>query len=76
MRCVKCGVMQTNINLDRRSCRIHNNDGSDSCNRCTGFGNCHHDWVYFFNFWHMVRILKLFFIRRTPVKLSKDYVEL
>ena len=77
MRCVKCGVVQTNINLDRLSCRIHDTDVKERCEKCPGRGNCYHEWVYFHTFWHAVRIFKLFFIRKLTRKPYDDeYVEL
>lgn len=80
MRCVKCGVIQSTINIDRLSCRVHDDAWGGGCKRCRGIGNCHHEWVYFYNFWRAVRLFKSFFTKKDPFigtpYNDEEYVEL
>ena len=78
MKCVKCGVGQNKINIERASCRIHNISTDGECDKCNGMGNCYHDWTYFYNFWYLVRLFKLFFYRHSTQinRQGEEYVNL
>lgn len=71
MRCVKCGVAQTRHNINRRSCRIHRKYDNRGCWRCDEIGNCYHEWTYFYDFWHLIHLIKLYFYRKS-LKKSAD----
>ena len=65
MRCVKCGVPQINHNINSRSCRIHRVYDNRGCSRCNEVGNCYHEWTYFYQFWNIIHLIKLYFYRKT-----------
>jgi len=65
MRCLKCGDEQTDHNINRRSCRIHRIGGGESCLRCDRNGNCYHEWTYFYDLWHFIYVIELYFYRKS-----------
>lgn len=78
MKCLKCGVVQTELNKDRRSCRVHRyiNNETD-CEICDNIrNNCRHEWVYFYVFWNIVEFIKTIFNKSQKKEIDDEYIEL